>query len=84
MNMGMRQNGYNLMYLARRAATHLEKLDDLARYGQLMKMKGSNPQLYMVVNQLLAESKGSQTDPLNALQSPLPQQKPPRRAKAIV
>ena len=84
LNAGMQQSGYNLMYLARRAATELEKMDDMSRYTELMKMKGMNPRLYTLVLQLLSSREGSQRDNLNPLQSPLPEQKPPRRQNTLL
>ena len=84
LNMAQQQGGMSVLALARRAATYLQKLDDASRYVELMKMKGMNPQLYTLVNQLLTKEQGSQTDNLNPLQSPLPQQKPPRRQMALV
>ena len=83
-NASMQQSGYNLMYLARRAATYLQGLDDAQRYGELLKMKGTNPQLYMLVVQLISSGQGSQRDNLNPMQSPLPEQKPPRRPNALI
>jgi len=84
LNAGQQQSGYNLMYLARRAATYLQGLDDLSRYTELTKMKGMNPQLYTLVLQLLSSREGSQRDNLNPLQSPLPEQKPPRRQNTLL
>jgi hypothetical protein len=84
LNAGMQQSGYNLMYLARRVATHLQELDDAVRYGELLKLKGMNPQLYTLVIQLISSGEGSQRDNLNPLQSPLPEQKPPRRPNTLV
>ena len=78
------QAGYNVLYLARRAATYLEKLDESSKQMELMKMRGSNPNLFTEVQKLLMDSQGSQTDPLNPLQSPLPEQKPSRRQNPIV
>jgi len=75
---------YNPVYLARRAATHLEKLDEITKNIELIKMKGSNPQLYGMTLQMLQDAKGSQTNPLDPMQSPLPQIKPPRRKPAVV
>lgn len=74
---------YSPLYLARRAATHLEKMDEVTKNIELIKMKGKNPQLYGLTLQLLQDAKGSQTDPLNPTQSPLPEIKPPRRKNAI-
>lgn len=80
------QQGDNLdpMYLARRVATALEQKDEMSRQGDLMNMRGQNPQLYLLVNQMLSSAKGSQTNPLDPLQSPLPEQRPPRRPNSIV
>ncbi len=75
--------GFNVMYIARSIATDLEKMDELTRQSRLQDMKGQNPQLYSVVQQLLSSSRGSQANPLNPLQSPLPQQKPPRRQDVV-
>lgn len=71
--------GFNLLYLARRVATSLEQKDEMSRTADLESMKGLNPQLYSLVTQLLSSSRGSQVDPLDPLQSPAPQQKPPRK-----
>lgn len=84
LSMSQQGSGYNLLYLARRAATYLEKLDEVTKQTELMTMRGSNPSLYIEVQKLLSDSKGSQTDPLNPLQSPLPEQKPSRRPNPVV
>jgi hypothetical protein len=76
--------GYSPIYLARRAATHLEKQDEMTKNIELLKMKGKNPQLYGLTLQLLQDAKGSQTDPLDPTQSPLPDMKPPRRKNAVI
>lgn len=76
--------GMDPLYLARRVATALEQKDELTRQADLMNMRGQNPQLYLLVNQMLNSAKGSQEDPLNPLQSPLPEQRPPRRQNPIV
>lgn len=83
MLMGQDAGGYNILYLARRAATYLAKLPDAERYTELGKLQGKNPQLYKLVTQLLATELGSQTDPLNPLQSPLPEQRPSRRQNPV-
>ncbi len=80
---------YNPLYLARRSATHLENLDKEDPTGirknlALLKMKGANPQLYGLTVQLLQDAKGSQTNPLDPGQSPLPEFKPPRRKPAMI
>lgn len=75
--------GYNLLYIARRMATQYEGLDDMAKQTELSTLQTSNPQLYSLVFRLLNDAKGSQADPLNPVQSPLPQQKPERRAAPV-
>jgi hypothetical protein len=82
LTMGLKGGGYNLLYLARRAATQLSGLEEAQKYMELNKMKMSNPQLYTLVLQLLQSETGSQADPLDAQQSPQPQQKPTRRASS--
>jgi hypothetical protein len=86
MNASMVQPGtqMNLLYLARRAATDMEKMTDSERYPALLQMKGENPQLYTLVLQIMQSSKGSQRDPLSPMQMPLPEQRPPRRQSSIV
>jgi hypothetical protein len=79
-----KQQGFNVLYLARRAATEIEKMPDPEKAPKLLQMKGSNPQLYTLVLQLLQSSKGSQRDPLNPMQMPMPEFKPPRRPSSIV
>ena len=83
LNMQSQQGGYNILYLARRAATELEKMPDAQRYGEMLKMQGMNPQLYTLVVQLLTSQEGSQADQTDAMQSPMPEQKPPRRQLSI-
>jgi hypothetical protein len=75
--------GFSLLYVARRVATVLEQKDEMSRQADLESMKGLNPQLYSLVQQILSSSRGSQNNPLNPLQSPLPQQKPPRRQDVV-
>lgn len=75
--------GFNLLYVARRVATDLEQKDEMSRQADMESMKGQNPQLYSAVQQILSSSRGSQANPLNPLQSPLPQQKPPRRQDIV-
>lgn len=75
--------GFNLLYVARRVATELEQKDEMSRQAAMSSMEGQNPQLYSLVQQILSSSRGSQANPLNPLQSPLPQQKPPRRQDVV-
>ena len=81
--MGTQGGGANLLYLARRAATALGQVDEAQKQQMLTNMKLSNPQLYSVVIRIILKEQGSQTDPLSATQSPLPQQKPERRASHV-
>ena len=83
LTMGMKGGGANLLYLAKRAAAAIEKLDPLNKMTELNRMKGANPQLYSLVIQIIQKGQGSQADPLNAMQSPMPQQKPSRRAAPV-
>ena len=80
---GMKGGGANLLYLAKRAANSLEDLDPMTKMMELNRMKATNPQLYMLVQQIVRDSKGSQADPLNAAQSPMPEQRPTRRAAPV-
>lgn len=82
--MGQQQGGLNVMALARRAVSQLNKLDEMSKQIELMKMKGSNPQLYTLVLQILFSEQGSQADALDPTQSPLAQQKPPRSPTPLV
>jgi len=75
---------FSPLYLARRAATHFEKMDEMTKNIELIKMKGKNPQLYGLTVQLLQDAKGSQADPLDPGQSPMPDIKPPRRKNALI
>lgn len=83
MNAKSQDGQMDLLYLARRAATHLEKKDEMSKQTDLIKMKGLNPRLYQLVLELLMDSKGSQIDPMDPLQAPRPTQKPPRREGSI-
>ena len=83
LTMGQRGGGANLIYLAGRAVAALEKEDPMTQQSTLSKMQATNPQLYMLVIQKMRDRKGSQEDPLNAMQSPLPQQRPSRRAAPV-
>jgi hypothetical protein len=80
LTMGMKGGGFNLLYLAKRAASQLGKQDEGEKNMQMAKMKMQNPQLYALVLQIMQRQQGSQTDPLSATKSPQPTQKPSRRA----
>lgn len=83
LTMGMKGGGANLVYLATRAASELQGLDDASRYAELGRMQGASPQLYQLVIQVLNSRKGGQANPLDPTQSPLPQQKPSRRSLSV-
>lgn len=83
MTMGAKGGGYNLLYVARRAATKLQSMDDATKFAELNRLKTGNPQIYSLVLQIIQRETGSQADPLNPVQSPLPQQKPSRRAAPV-
>lgn len=82
--MSQSMGGMSPMYVARRVATSLEEKDEMSRQADLQNMKGINPELYRLVQQMLAAGRGSQANPLNPLQSPLPENKPPRRPDSLV
>ncbi len=84
LTMAAQQGGLDALAVARRVATYLEQVDEMTRQSQLQKMKGINPQLYLMVNQMISAGHGSQANPLDPLQSPLPEFKPPRRPDSIV
>lgn len=83
LTMGMKGGGANLIYLAKRAANSLKEMDQMTKMMELNRMKAMNPQLYMLVMQIVRSDQGSQADPMNPMQSPLPQQKPERRAAHV-
>ena len=80
---GMTGGGANLLYLAKRAANALEKQDPMTKMMELNRMKATNPQLYMLVQQIMRSNVGSQANPLDANQSPLPEQRPTRRVAPV-
>lgn len=84
LSMAARQGGLDAGAVARRIVTYFEGLDEMSRQAELMDLRGKNPQLYLLVNQMLQAGKGSQANPLNPLQSPLPEIKPPRRPDGII
>jgi hypothetical protein len=83
LTMGMKGGGANLLYLAKRAANALEDMDQMTKMMELSRMQASNPQLYMLVINIIRSQQGSQANPLDASQSPLPEQKPSRRAAPV-
>ncbi len=82
-NIGLKGGGMNLAGLASRAVAAIEKMDPNTKIQELNKMKGLNPQLYSLVQQELLKRGGSQADPLDPVQSPMPQQKPSRRTAPL-
>lgn len=80
--LGMQGGGLNLVYLAKRALNGLSE-DMGTRQMELEKMRMGNPQIYMLVMQMMRSQQGSQENPLDPLQSPLPEQKPTRRAASV-
>jgi hypothetical protein len=83
LTLGQKGGGANLIYMAKRAAAQLQKMDPLNKMMELNKMKGANPQLYSIVIQMMNESQGSQANPLDPMQSPMPTQKPSRRVAQV-
>lgn len=84
LNMSQQGAGYNILYLARRAATQLSQMDEGDKQTALMQMRATNPELHQVVLRILISEQGSQSDNLDVLQSPLPEMKPPRRQMPLV
>ena len=80
---GQKGGGANLLYLAKRAAVALKEQDQMTQMMELNRMKTTNPQLYMLVMQIMRSEKGSQANPLDAAQSPMPEQKPSRREAPV-
>jgi hypothetical protein len=87
LTMGLQGGGANLLYMAKRAATAIQEAEQQGgpqmKYTMLNTMRMSNPQLYMLVLRMLQSQQGSQANPLDAMQSPLPQQKPERKAQPV-
>jgi hypothetical protein len=69
----------DMTYVAKRAANFISKLEGEQQQQALMRMSTANPQLFQMVQQILLARQGQQANPLNAMQMPLPQQKPQRR-----
>jgi hypothetical protein len=82
LQMGQKGGGFNLLYLAKRAANAIKKMDPNQGQIELSKMRMQNPQLGNLVWQILQREKGSQSDPLDPMQSPQPLLKPSRRASS--
>lgn len=69
----------DISYVAKRAAAFIENLPPPQQMQVLQNMSSANPELFSIVQQILLSRKGSQTNPLNAAQMPMPQQRPQRR-----
>jgi hypothetical protein len=69
----------DMSYVAKRAASYISKLGPDMQGPALQRMQSANPQLFQMVQQILLSRQGSQTNPLNPMQSALPTQKPQRR-----
>lgn len=80
LNLSLQQGGMSLLHIARKVATDLEKKDEQTKQSELFNMKTSNPELYKLVSDIITSGKGSQKDPFDPIQSPLPEFKPPRAA----
>ena len=80
---GQKGGGMNLLYLAKRAANALKDQDKMTQMMELNRMKATNPQLYMLVMQIIRDGQGSQANPMDASQSPMPEQKPSRRVDPV-
>jgi len=66
----------DLMQVANQIVSYLNQLPDHEKQQQLAQMQSSNPQLHMIVLQLLQTSAGADQ---NSAAMPLPQQRPPMR-----
>lgn len=84
LNMQQAGGQFNILYLAQRAAAEIRKYEDAEQQMALMQMRAQNPQLYMLVLRILQSDQGSQASGLSPTQSPLPEQKPPRRQVSLV
>lgn len=73
----------NLLYVARREATNLEKMDPATKAMEMMKLRNTSPQLYSLVSGIMFSGQGSQENPLDALQSPMSEIKPSRRPAPV-
>jgi hypothetical protein len=69
--------------VAKRIATEMEHASPDQKQLINMQLQGA-PDLLRAVNNASIANKGSQEDPLSALQMPLPDAKPPRRENKIV
>jgi hypothetical protein len=70
-----------LQDIAERVARMLDQMPEAERQPHLVSLRRNNPQLYMVVNQMLQVRRGSHT---NSAAMPAPQNKPARRGPEAV
>jgi hypothetical protein len=83
MTMGMKGGGFNLLYMARRAYNAIQKADPMQKTQELNRLKMGSPQIYSLVMQMVMKDQGSQTNPLDPMQSPMPQMKPERKSSPV-
>lgn len=76
---GQSGNGVDLRYLAKREAATLERLPPEEKQARLQNLQMTNPQLYRLILMILMSGEGSQENPLDAGQMPMPEIRPPRR-----
>ena len=69
----------DMSYVAKRAANFISNLDSAGQTQALSRMSTANPQLFQMVQSILASKTGQQANSMNPMQMPLPQQKPQRR-----
>jgi len=67
---------YDLLEIAKRVVSWLNKMDDAERQHHLVKMQLENPQLYSLVMPMLQQTAGAQ---VNSAAMPQPEQRPARR-----
>jgi len=85
LSMNTQGAGIDIRYVAKRVLAQIQKLyaqDPQQANMKLEEIRASNPQLYSLLIQMANSRVGSQTDPLNPVQSPQPQVKPPRSPKS--
>ena len=69
----------DISYVAKRAASFIQNLPQDRQTPILQNMSTANPQLFQIVQQILLSRTGQQASGFNAMQMPLPQQRPQRR-----
>ena len=74
---------FDLLAVAQRYATKLEQMEPGEREQTLQQAAIQSPELHRLIRQILMTGKGSQRNPLDPLQMPTPEVKPPRRASAV-